>query len=226
MNIDFETFIPKFNEICDRGLSAGIGDRNGQMCIEAAVCAALDLPHGDDPQCVSASVRGFKIALNDAMWSSPQARAAGLRKLGIAQVGSKGVVGDADFSRRLSEKVIRKLIPAIFRDLFKDNPACLAAADRCEQDGSADAADVAAYAAAYAADVAACAACAAADASDAADAARAATRAATRAAYAACAARAAYATDAAAYADRYLVMVADLALEVLIELGSPGCEYL
>jgi len=86
--IDFKKFVPKFDEILSRGLSHGLGKRDGMMCIEAAVCAALDLPHGDDPQCVAAAVRSFKIALNDSNWSSPEARAKGMRNLGIAQVGS------------------------------------------------------------------------------------------------------------------------------------------
>ena len=56
----------KFNELCDRGLSSGQGSREGQMCIEAVICATMGLPHGDDPGCVAASVRSFKIRLNDS----------------------------------------------------------------------------------------------------------------------------------------------------------------
>src|SRR5258708_26571172 len=94
LEIDFPAVIKKFDSILERGLCAGVGDRDGQMCVEAAICAALNLPHGDNPSCVASFVRDYKIALNDANWSSPQARAKGLRDLGIAQIGSKGIVSD------------------------------------------------------------------------------------------------------------------------------------
>lgn len=74
--IDFEKLIPKFDAILARGLCRGVGDREGQMSIEAAICAALDLPHGDEPEYVASAVRSFKITLNDSNWSSPEARAS------------------------------------------------------------------------------------------------------------------------------------------------------
>jgi hypothetical protein len=246
--------VARYEEILSRGLSGGVGSPDGQMCIEAAICATLGLPHGDDPGCVAASVRSFKIALNDATWPSPEARAKGLHDLGLAQLGSKGTVNDVEFSKRVAEKTIRKLIPKLFREIFPTNERCLAAALRCEVEGSADAAAdaaAAAYAARAARDVAADAAAAAYAARAARDAAvdaaaaayaAAAGRAAHHAAYAAYAARAARdaraaraAADAAARAARdaraaadaaYLELSASLALEVLEELGSPGCTLL
>src|SRR5579864_5625503 len=101
--IDFAVFVPKFDEILSRGLSSGLGKRDGQMCVEAAVCAALNLPHGDSPTYVTPAIRAFKIALNDSAWSSEAARASGLRRLGIAQVGSMGVVDDVQFTTLLSQ---------------------------------------------------------------------------------------------------------------------------
>jgi len=143
--IEFD--VEKYDTILARGLSHGLGEAGGQVCIEAAICEVLGLGHSDDPKCVSAAVRRFKISLNDSNWSSPEARAKGLRELGIAQLGSLGIVYDTDAAR-----------------------------------------------AAYAA--------------RAADAARAA------------------ADSAAADSDSYLRLAADLALEVLRELKSPGCELL
>ena len=71
------------------GLVNGIGQpKPGQMCVEAAVCYAMGLPHGDSPTCVAPSVRAYKIGINDANWSSPQARAKGLARVAIAQLGS------------------------------------------------------------------------------------------------------------------------------------------
>ena len=219
--------IDKFDSVLTRGLCRGVGNRNGQMCIEAALCYALDLPHGDDPECVTDSVREYKITLNDAKWSSPEARAKGLRSLGIAQLGSKGIVNSQEFSKRLVKKTIQVIIPAIFREVFSDNVMCLDAAKRCEIEGTISAATAAAYAttaaayvadaayAAYAANAAAYATTAAAYVTDAANAA------AYAAVNAAAAARAASAED-----DKYLLLSASLALEVLKELNSPGVAWL
>lgn len=43
----------KINRLLDHGLCAGMGvPIPGEMCVEAAVCYALELPHSDDPPCV------------------------------------------------------------------------------------------------------------------------------------------------------------------------------
>src|SRR5580692_1346251 len=151
--------VQEFDRILSCGLSSGLGTRGDKVCIEAAICQVLGLTHGDDPGCVTESIRRFKIRLNDSQWSSPKARAAGLHDLGLAQLGSKGVVSDKDFSRRIAEKTIRVLIPTLFRDVFGGKPDCLEAADKCEKEGTSKSArnaakiarKSAAYAAAYAA---------------------------------------------------------------------------
>jgi hypothetical protein len=240
MTFDVKTFdIKEFDRILSCGLSHGLGKRGRQVCIEAAICQVLGLDHDDDPGCVAESVRRYKIRLNDSPWSSPAARAAGLRDLGLAQLGSKGVVDDQQFATRMAEKTIRVLIPTLFRDLFPDDEKLLAVALRCEQEGTKEAAAYA-YAAASAAYAAASAASAASDAayaasaayaSDAASAASdaayayAAASAASAASSAASAAYAAYAASAA-YADKYLNLSAKLALETLRELNSPGVSLL
>ena len=62
--------------VVDAGLVKGVGNpKAGQMCVEAAVCYAMGLPHGDDPQCVSRALRSLKIRLNYSTWSSNAARA-------------------------------------------------------------------------------------------------------------------------------------------------------
>lgn len=145
--------VKKYDEILSRGLSKGVGSREGSMCIEAAICTVLGLPHGDDPQCVTNSVRSFKTALNDkTQWASEESRAAGLRDLGLAQLGSKGVVNDLDFTRLLAKKTIQVLIPALFRDALKHSPKWLEAADKCEREGTREAALHAKRCAACAAD--------------------------------------------------------------------------
>lgn len=203
MNFDITAFdVKKFDSILSRGLSQGLGDRGKQVCIEAAICEAMNLPHSDDPKCVSKAVRSFKISLNDSSWSNPQARAEGLRDLGLAQLGSLGVVDDVTFATKLAEKTIRILIPTLFRTLFPGNPALLAAAQRCEDEGTVDAAR-AARAASYAARYASYAA------SEASDAAR-------------------VASDAsdASDADAFLKLSAQLAMETLRELNAPGLALL
>jgi hypothetical protein len=198
----------------DAGLVKGVGVAEpGKMCVEAAVCYALGLPHGDDPGCVSSALRRLKIRLNDSNWSSDTARAKGLRRLALAQLGSAGVLDDREFARRVVEMTIRKAVPVGLRAAARRNPkhaaALEAAAVRCETEGTREAARegervaAAAYAA-YAADAAAAAADAAAAyaayaAADAA-AAYAAAAAAAHAAHAAAAAYAYAAYAAAAYA--------------------------
>src|SRR6185503_557973 len=82
----------KVLDTVDAGLVHGLGKPiAGQMCVEAAVCFALGIPHSDNPPCVGAAVRAFKIALNDSKWSSNAARAKGLRRVAIAQLGSDGI---------------------------------------------------------------------------------------------------------------------------------------
>ena len=175
-------------------------ERSGQ----AALCWALGLPHGDDPGCVAAAVRSCKIALNDGPWSSPIARAKGMRDLGLAQLGSLGVVADVEFSAKLAEATIRRLLPALFRNLLKNFPDCLAAANRCEREGTVEAAGTAAGVAARAAG----------------EAARVAEWAAEWAA-----ASAAREAEAAA-GDKYLLLFAAIVLGILREMGSPGCALL
>lgn len=92
----------------DHGLVKGVGNPiPGEMCVEAAVNYALDLPHGDDPQCVSRALRLLKIALNDKQWSSKEARAKGLRRLALAQLGSRDHLDDVEFAKRVATLAIK-----------------------------------------------------------------------------------------------------------------------
>jgi hypothetical protein len=229
----------KVLRVVDAGLSSGLGVRKpGQMCVEAAVCYALDLPHGDDPGCVSLALRQLKISLNDKNWSSKEARAKGLRRLALAQLGSLGHLDDKEFAKRVARLAITKSVPIALRaaaSIQKDEKhkaALCEAANRCEKEGTREAALEAKKAAA-----AAYADAAYADA----DAAYAAVDAAAYAAYAAVDAYAAYAAvdaaayaayaavDAAAYAasrDKILAVFAEDVVQVLIDMKAPGCQWL
>jgi hypothetical protein len=119
-------------------------------------------------------VRRFKIRLNDAKWSSNKARAVGMRRLAIAQLGTNDPSFDEKrFVEVLVEQTIRQIVPHALRvagKTAKDEHKALLeeAAVRCERDGDSEAvrnakkadaayaytgcaASAAAYAAAYAA---------------------------------------------------------------------------
>jgi hypothetical protein len=142
----------------NRGLSAGVGDADKQVCVEAAICLALGLPLGDDPPCVAPAVRAFKIALNDGPWSSPEARAAGMRALAYAQIGTRGQLDEKKWVTRVAELTIREVLPPILREIGLEKEA-----KRCELEGTPEAAWAAAAARAAEAAWAAAAARAAAD---------------------------------------------------------------
>src|SRR5277367_3655848 len=96
----------------DAGLVSGVGKPiPGQMCVEAAVCYALGLPHGDDPKCVAQSLRRLKIRLNDSNWSSDQARSKGLRRLALVQLGSAGNLDEVEFAKRCANLAIQTCVP-------------------------------------------------------------------------------------------------------------------
>jgi hypothetical protein len=229
-------------KIIDQGLVAGLGiPEPGKFCVEAAINYALGRPHGDDPGCVAQSLRRLKIRLNDANWSSNAARAKGLTRLALAQLGSAGHLDEIEFGKRCARLAIQTCVPQALRavaPLFKgeQKERLLAAADLCERDPTREHAQearsaAAAYAAAYAV-----AAYASADAAAyAVAAAYAAYASAAAAAYAADAsasdASAAYAADAsaayAAYAaDKSLASFAEGVVQILIELKAPGCQWL
>jgi hypothetical protein len=230
----------KVLSVVDAGLSSGLGvPEPGKLCVEAAVCLALGLPHGDNPSCVAPALRSLKISLNDRNWSSNTARAAGMRRLAIAQLGSAGVLDEKEFARRVADYTIRTTVPRAMRiaaSVIKDakhKAAMIAAALECEQKGdraSAQEARKAASAAAASAAVAAYAASAA-SAADAADIASADDASdASDAAYAASAdayaAYAASADDAAKKRDEELATFAEGIVQILIAMNAPGCAFL
>jgi hypothetical protein len=226
----------KVRDTVDAGLVSGMGNPvPGQMCVEAAVCYAMGLPHSDEPACVAPALRRLKISLNDREWSSKAARARGLRRLALVQLGSAGALDEREFAKRIAELAIRKMVPLALRaaaSIQKDathRQKLLDAANRCEVEGSKAAAYAAyayAYAAAYAAYAAANAAAYAA--------ANAAANAAAYAAYAAANAAAYAAANAAAYAaanaankrDEILSDFAEAVVQILIEMNAPGCQWL
>ena len=218
----------KVLETVDAGLVGGLGEPiPGKMCVEAAVCFALGLPHGDNPACVGSAVRAFKISLNDAQWPTKESRAKGMRKLAIAQLGSNEI-DQNEFRKLVVVGTVKRILPIALRAAAAHIPehkeALEVSAKACEAVVDFAAARVVARAANEVAVKARAAAAAAY-----ADAAYAAAAADADAAYAADAADAAAAY--AAYADarsriKVLSLAAEIGLEALIQLKSPGCKWL
>jgi hypothetical protein len=162
----------KVRDIVDVGLVRGKGVQvPGQMCVEAAVCAALGLPHSDDPPCVDSVLRTLKISLNDLEgWSSTKSRAAGMRRLALAQLGSAGAIDNVDFICRTVKMTVRRFLPIALRAAALVNPvlehkrALEDIALQCEQVTSLKECEAAGRAADWAADAARWAAGEAADA--------------------------------------------------------------
>lgn len=100
--------------LVDKGLVSGLGDPvPGQMCVEAAVAYASGEDHNDNPSCVNPKLASVKIALNDDCgWESDKARAKGLRRVAIAQLGSKGKLNfdklEAHFEAKANEVLLPK----------------------------------------------------------------------------------------------------------------------
>lgn len=124
-----KTTIPTFTEetvtkiihLCSFGIPKGLGKPEpGQMCIEAIVSDALNLPHDAKPySCVAAFVTKPKIILNDCDWSSNQARAKGMVKLGIAQLGSISL-HENQFKDHLRLVSTKRILPYLIQKHYEN----------------------------------------------------------------------------------------------------------
>ena len=197
-----ETVARKVLTNIDAGLCSGLGEPiPGRMCIMAAINHAMGNAHGDKPNCVHPVVRAFDIRLNDANWSSNEARAKGMRREGIAKLGSTEIDG-LKFAKAVALGSIRHILPIVLRLAAskggKHAAELESSAKDCESATHENALVVAraARSAAYA--------------------------------YAYADAYADASADAYAYAkrDEILALSAEIACEALIECGSEGAKYL
>lgn len=116
-----EEIAKKVLQVVNKGLVKGLGVRKpGKMCIEAAVCYAFDLPHGDNPPCVGSGVREFKISLNDSEWPSDEDRASGMRDLSVAQLGSD-TIDQKKFLEKVGLQCIKNILPVILENSLKED---------------------------------------------------------------------------------------------------------
>lgn len=105
----------KIIDLLKHGLVNGLGKPEpGKMCVEAAVCYAMGLPHGDNPPCVGEAVRAFKIQLNDCRWPGKMERAEGMKELAIAQLGSDALDQMA-FGKLMYLRGVQQILPFIWR---------------------------------------------------------------------------------------------------------------
>ena len=202
----------KVRDTVDAGLVRGKGiPIPGSMCVEAAVCFAMGLPHSDEPTCVSPAIRALKIRLNDSDWSSDSARAKGMRRLALVQLGSAGAVDDNDFARRIAEMTIRKIVPialraaAVLHPAAEHKTALEVSAKLCELEGAGSAAG---------------------SAGSAAESAWSAWSAGSAARSAAESAKSAGSAAESAAVDTVLSGFAESVVQVLIEMKAPGCQWL
>jgi hypothetical protein len=173
-----------------------------------------------------------------------------MRRLALAQLGSKGVIDDVEFAKQVSLLVIRVNVPLALRaaaNLFDDThkAALLSAATECEKNPSesaarsaaesaAESARSAAWSAAWSAWSAARSAELAAE-SAAESAARSAESAARSAAWSAAARAAARSAESSAWSaessawparDEILSAFAEGVVQILVDMKAPGCEWL
>ena len=198
-----EPLIRKLLATVDAGLTAGLGvPTPGKMCVEAAIAFALGEPHSDGPTCVHPVVRAGKIALNDCAWSSDLARAKGLRRVAIAQLGSTEI-DYVKYVTLLAQYTHDEIVPLAAESAAKYAESAAISAEsaaesaaisaKCAAKSAAESAAISAKYAEYAAESAA-----------------------------KCAAESAAESDR----DAVLRLSADLMVRALKECGSPGCEWL
>ena len=84
--------VDRLLDILKDGLCSGAGDMSGPgtFCVQQAVSMATDqADEGDSPlNCINETVRSWGVGMNDQGWSSPKARADGMRRFAVAQLGS------------------------------------------------------------------------------------------------------------------------------------------
>ena len=116
-------------EIVDAGLVEGVGKPElGEMCVMAAINYLFDMPHGDaDYGCTAPVVRALDIAINDLPWSSPSARAKGMRREAVAKLGSIEI-DDVKYMGLIALGVVNRILPPVLRAVGLD-----ANATECEQ---------------------------------------------------------------------------------------------
>ena len=115
-----ESLVTEILHLLSFGLTKGIGNPSpGQMCVEALITQALGEEFSDNPSCVGSEVRKCKIELNDCDWPSNEARAEGMKKLAIAQLGSD-TLNQEEFRQKLKLNSTKKILPYIIQKHYEE----------------------------------------------------------------------------------------------------------
>lgn len=109
------THIKNLLQLFEGGLINGAGNNVNHFCVQQAVHRVIDdalddATKSDHPPswCVKDTIVGFGIHLNDYPgWTSNKARAEGLKRFAIAELGSNKI-NSREFHKRLAEKVAAK----------------------------------------------------------------------------------------------------------------------
>lgn len=107
-----QAIVDKLNALLDKGLCHGASHFTQiTFCVQQAVDIAIHEGHkvcaSDNPaECVNEHVRSLGLRLNDQKqcWTSSKARAEGLRRFAIAELGSQGVVDGQEFFGNLNKR--------------------------------------------------------------------------------------------------------------------------
>lgn len=119
MDIYNEQTVKEVIRLCSFGIPKGLGEPvEGKMCIEAIIAKAHGLPHQDrNSECVGEEVAKAKISLNDCSWSSHKARAKGMVAIGIAQLGSNQL-DQKVFKERLELNSTKRILSYLIQKHF------------------------------------------------------------------------------------------------------------
>jgi hypothetical protein len=160
-----EELARKVLAIIDKELSEPLFQpRIAFVSVEGPLCDVLSRPRpspsSDGLGWASPALRILTGCLHECRWTSSKARAEGLRRLALAQLGSHAL-DDREFARRVAEMTIRTVLPRALRAVaaalelepkkgakkearrVAKRDALLAAAERCKREGSRDAANAA-----------------------------------------------------------------------------------
>lgn len=110
-----------YKSYVQRGFCTGAGNSDAQVCVEVAAAIAAGLGDTDEPRCVSKILLTFGLRLNDAVWSTHAARAAGMARFGIAQLGTKGSeyrFNESRFVQKMTEWMINVSLPKMLLELY------------------------------------------------------------------------------------------------------------
>jgi hypothetical protein len=140
----------------DAGVTTCLGVRvPGHMGVQAAVCYAMDEPHGDEPSCVAEPVRGCVLDLSAYFAGTSMPRSKALRRIAIAQLGTAGTLDDWTFINKLNQAMVGKMLSKCLRMVAPKYSEPLArkfliAASQCETEPTYLTATLAAQTACYA----------------------------------------------------------------------------